>query len=105
MIESIDNGRIATLATTEGVPQDIDLNDAGPDLLSMVIEEVATNRDIVPMTLEQELSPHAVDFAGAGRRAAGMIAPAPLATPPLPAASNLRGRLMCGKISRFAHAH
>lgn len=61
LIESIDHGRIGTLALHGQPPQSIDLleKDDGPrpDHLAMFLDEVRTGRDVLPLSMEEELNP------------------------------------------------
>lgn len=56
-VESIDGGRIGTLAISGKTPQTLDLSSPGEDLLDLFLEEILTGEDKVPLSLEEELSP------------------------------------------------
>ena len=56
-IESIDAGRIGTLAVTGQPSQTLDFSSPGQDMLELFFDEIATGEDRVPFTLEEELSP------------------------------------------------
>jgi len=56
-VESIDAGRIGTLAITGQPPQQLDFSASGQDMLELFLEEIETGQDRVPFTLEEELSP------------------------------------------------
>jgi predicted dehydrogenase len=56
-VEAIDNGRIGTLAITGQPPQELDFSAPGQDMLELFLEEIETDEDRVPFTLEEELSP------------------------------------------------
>lgn len=60
MLESIDHGRVGTLAVNGQPPRSLDLLGADdvpiPDHLTMFLEEVRTGHDVIPMSLEDELS-------------------------------------------------
>ncbi|MDA0989444.1 MAG: Gfo/Idh/MocA family oxidoreductase [Verrucomicrobia bacterium] len=56
-VESIDNGRIGTLALAGQKPQALSFTAPGRDMLDMVLEEVATGNKVVPIGLSDELSP------------------------------------------------
>jgi predicted dehydrogenase len=56
-VESIDAGRIGTLALAGQPPQDLDFSAPGQDMLELFLEEIETGEDRVPFTLEEELRP------------------------------------------------
>jgi len=56
-IESIDSGRIGTIAITGQDPQTLDFSDPFPAYLDMFIDEIRTGKKIIPFTLEKEISP------------------------------------------------
>jgi predicted dehydrogenase len=56
-VESIDGGRIGTLAVTGRTPQTLDFSRPGRDYLGMFLEEIASGRKIIPLDLEAELRP------------------------------------------------
>lgn len=56
-VESIDTGRIGTLSVSGSPPQSLEFSGAGQDMLELFLDEIATGKDCVPFTLEEELSP------------------------------------------------
>ena len=60
-VESIDSGRIATLAVNGQPPQSLDVptdgSDSSAEHLEMFLQEIRTGSAVIPFTLEQELSP------------------------------------------------
>ncbi|MEI8197672.1 MAG: hypothetical protein WCI73_17390, partial [Phycisphaerae bacterium] len=56
-VESLDTGRIGTLALNGRPPQPVDCSDPGQDYLTMFLEEIQTDQNVIPFTLEDELSP------------------------------------------------
>ena len=56
-IESIDSGRIGTVAVNGREPETLDFSTPGKDYLEMVLEEVATGEKVIPFSLEDEISP------------------------------------------------
>jgi predicted dehydrogenase len=70
--ESIDSGRIGTLALVDKPPTPIDFSQPVPDFLEMFIDEIHTGRRIIPFSLEKELSP--TRWVIRGKRQMGGIA-------------------------------
>lgn len=57
-LESLDCGRIGTLALVGHKPETIDYkSEPDQDYLSMFIDEIRTGKKVIPLTLEEELSP------------------------------------------------
>ena len=56
-VESIDGGRIGTLAVTGSKPQVLDFSAPAQDYFEMFLEEIATGSRVIPYTLKEELSP------------------------------------------------
>ena len=56
-VESIDAGRIGTLALTGQPPQSLDFSGPSQNMLELFLEEIVTGEDHVPLTLEEELRP------------------------------------------------
>lgn len=56
-VESIDAGRIGTLAIAGQPAQTLDFSGLGQDMLELFLEEIETGQDHVPFTLEEELRP------------------------------------------------
>lgn len=56
-VESLDGGRIGTLAVNGREPQSLDFSRPGRDWLDMFFEEISTGNKVIPYTLEEELSP------------------------------------------------
>jgi predicted dehydrogenase len=56
-VESIDSGRIGTLAVNGREPETLDFSKPTRDYLDMVLEEVATGTKVIPFNLEDEISP------------------------------------------------
>jgi predicted dehydrogenase len=55
--ESIDSGRIGTLALTDQPARPIDFSTPAPNYLDMFIEEIRGGKRIIPFSMERELSP------------------------------------------------
>ena len=56
-VESIDGGRVGTLALTGAECRSLDFAEPSLDYLGMAIEEVRTGNTVIPFSLEEELSP------------------------------------------------
>lgn len=56
-VESIDNGRIGTLALAGQSCQSLDFSSPGRNFLDMFLEEIRTGRKVIPFSLEEELRP------------------------------------------------
>jgi len=57
MVESIDNGRIGTLAVYGRPVVALDFSAPGRSYLGMFLEEIQTGKKVIPFALEDELSP------------------------------------------------
>jgi len=56
-VESIDHGRIGTLAIVGRDPLPLMFNEPSKDFFRMFLEEIAGGKKVIPMTLDEELSP------------------------------------------------
>jgi predicted dehydrogenase len=56
-VESLDGGRIGTLAINGQAPRALDFSAPGRSWLDMFFEEISTGKKVIPYTLEKELSP------------------------------------------------
>jgi predicted dehydrogenase len=56
-VESIDHGRIGTLALNNQPAQRVEFTDPSGDFLGMFIQEIRTGKKVIQFSLEEELSP------------------------------------------------
>ena len=56
-VESIDRGRIGTLAVRGEASQTLDFSGDSADYLQMFLEEIKSGQDRIPLSLEEELNP------------------------------------------------
>ena len=56
-VESLDGGRVGTLAVTGQECSSLDFSVPGTDFLGLLLEEIQTGKTLLPFTLEDELSP------------------------------------------------